>query len=149
MSARVTSLQSRPAQGFTLIEVMVTVAIIGILAAVALPSYKAYVVRGKIPEATAGLATRQVRLEQFFQDRRTYVGAPDCNTDSSSSKYFNFSCSASSASAFVLQAVGKDSMAGFTYTVNEAGVKTSAALPSGWTTPSPNTCWALKQDGSC
>lgn len=149
MSACVTSLQSRPAQGFTLIEVMVTVAIIGILAAVALPSYKAYVVRGKIPEATAGLATRQVRLEQFFQDRRTYVGAPDCNTDSSSSKYFNFSCSASSASAFVLQAVGKDSMAGFTYTVNEAGVKTSAALPSGWTTPSPNTCWALKQDGSC
>lgn len=149
MSARVTSLQSRPAQGFTLIEVMVTVAIIGILAAVALPSYKAYVVRGKIPEATAGLATRQVRLEQFFQDRRTYVGAPDCSTDSSSSKYFNFSCSASSASAFVLQAVGKDSMAGFTYTVNEAGVKTSAALPSGWTTPSPNTCWALKQDGSC
>lgn len=149
MSSRVTSSQSRPARGFTLIEVMVTVAIIGILAAVALPSYKAYVVRGKIPEATAGLATRQVRLEQFFQDRRTYVGAPDCNADSSSSKYFNFSCSASSASAFVLQAVGKDSMAGFTYTINEAGVKTSAALPSGWSTPSPNTCWALKQDGSC
>jgi len=149
MSARVTSFQSRPAQGFTLIEVMVTVAIIGILAAVALPSYKAYVVRGKIPEATAGLATRQVRLEQFFQDRRTYVGSADCNSDTSSSKYFNFSCSSSSASAFVLQAVGKDSMAGFTYTVNEAGVKTSAALPSGWTTPSPNTCWALKQDGSC
>ncbi|MCZ8072865.1 general secretion pathway protein GspH [Paucibacter aquatile] len=149
MPARVTPSQSRPAQGFTLIEVMVTVAIIGILAAVALPSYQAYVVRGKIPEATAGLATRQVRLEQFFLDRRTYVGAPDCNSDATSSKYFTFSCSASSATAFTLRAVGKDSMAGFTYTINEAGVKTSAALPTGWTTPSPNTCWATKKDGSC
>lgn len=149
MSARVASSQSRPDQGFTLIEVMVTVAIIGILAAVALPSYRAYVVRGKIPEATAGLATRQVRMEQFFLDRRTYSGAPDCSSDTSSSKFFNFSCSSSSASAFTLQAVGKDTMAGFTYTVNEAGVKTTAALPSGWTTPNPNTCWATKQDGSC
>jgi prepilin-type N-terminal cleavage/methylation domain-containing protein len=43
--------------GFTLIEVMITVAIIAILSAVAIPSYNNYMVRGKIPKATTGLAS--------------------------------------------------------------------------------------------
>ena len=60
--------------GFTLIEVMIVVAIVAILSMVAYPAYTDYVIRGNIPVATAGLATKQVQMEQFFQDRRTYVG---------------------------------------------------------------------------
>lgn len=40
-------------------------------------------------------------------------------------------------------------MTGFGYTVNQDGTKTTSAVPSGWTTPNPNTCWATKKDGSC
>lgn len=134
-------------RGFTLIEVMITVAVVAILAAVALPQYRDYVTRGRIPEATSRLATLQVQAEQYFQDNRTYVGAPACATDNTTSKYFTFSCSASSATAYTLRAVGKDAMAGFTYTVTQAGAKATSAVPSGWTTSA--TCWIIKKGGVC
>ena len=57
--------------GFTLIELMITVAIIGILAAVAYPGYQDYVIRGKIPEATNTLSSTRVRLEQYYKDNRS------------------------------------------------------------------------------
>lgn len=142
---------STPSQGFTLIEVMITVVIIGILAAVALPQYKNYVTRGKIPDATSALAAKQVRLEQFYQDNRTYVGAADCSSDTATSQFFTFSCSASSASAYTLRAVGKDSMAGFTYTVNQSSTKTSTIVSpasSSWIASSAS-CWITKTGGIC
>lgn len=134
--------------GFTLIEIMITVAIVGILAAVAVPMYRDYVVRSRIPEATSGLASRQVRMEQYFQDTRTYVGAPDCTLNTTESRFFDFSCAASpSATAFSLQAVGKGGMAGFTYTVNQSSQRATTAVPTGWTTSA--TCWVAKKDGTC
>ena len=133
-------------RGFTLIELMIAVAIVAILAAVAVPVYSDYMVRSRIPEASAGLATRQVRLEQAFQDQRTYLGAAACNSDTTG-KYFNFSCSASTASSYTLQAVGKGPMAGFTYTVTQSGAKATTAVPTGWTGSS--TCWVTKKGGEC
>jgi type IV pilus assembly protein PilE len=140
---------TRQAAGFTLIEVLITIVIASILSAVAIPSYRAYVIRGNIPEATSRLATKQVQMEQFFQDNRTYVGGTGCTADSASSKYFDFSCSGVSATGFTLTATGKGSMAGFSYTINQTGAKTTAGLPSGWTTPSPNNCWVTKKGGTC
>ena len=85
-------------KGFTLIELLIVIAVIGILAAVALPSYSDYITRGKIPDATSGLASKRVKMEQFFQDNRTYLAvAPqtnDCDLDTTTSEYFNFSCPA-------------------------------------------------------
>lgn len=140
------SLSSR---GFTLVELMITVAILGILAAVAVPQYKDYVTRGRIPDATSGLAGKQVQMEQFFQDNRTYVGAPACAADTTTSRYYTFSCVSGSntATGYTLQAVGRSSMVGFTYTVNQAGAKATTAVPSGWT--SSANCWVAKKDGSC
>src|SRR6202043_2582899 len=60
--------------GFTLLEVMIVVAIVAILAAIAIPNYSDYVKRGKIIEATSGLSDLRTRYEQYFLDNRTYVG---------------------------------------------------------------------------
>jgi type IV pilus assembly protein PilE len=149
-TASLNHLPARQATGFSLIELMIAVAIVGITSAVAIPTYSDYVTRGRIPDATSQLALRQVQMENFFQDNRTYVGAPTCNADTTSSKTFDYTCSpVSTAATFTLVATGKDTMLGFVYSVNQSGTKTTVSVPTGWTLPSPNNCWALKRGGSC
>jgi type IV pilus assembly protein PilE len=136
------------AGGFTLIELMIAVAVVGILAAVALPSYKDYIMRGKIPEATGGLANKRASMELWFDNNRTYVTAPECASDTTASKYFDFSCpAAATATAYTIQAVGKDSMTGFTYTIDQLNAKATTAVPSGWTTNAG--CWVVNKGGLC
>lgn len=132
-------------KGFTLIELMIVVAIIGILSAIAIPAYTDYITRSKIPEATSNLADLRVKMEQYFMDNRTYVGGP-CTT---AGKYFTYSCASGepTASTYVVQAVGASSMAGFTYTVNQANKKITTAVPTGWT--SNADCWVTTKAGTC
>lgn len=142
-----TSPRGNKARGFTLIEVMVVVAIVAILAAIALPSYSDYVMRGRIPEATAGLANKRARMELFFDNNRTYVGAPDCADDTTTSKYFTFTC-ASDATTYTLTATGTGAMDGFAYSVTQANAKSTDGVPASWS-GSGATCWVIKKDGSC
>jgi len=151
----------RRSLGFTLIEVMIVVAIVAILAMVAYPSYRDYLVRGNIPQATAALATKAVQMEQFYQDNRTYAGSTTgtlpCASDTTTSKNFTFSCTdttgtgSPSANGYIMSASGNSgtNVSGFTFTIDQSGNKTTAAVPSGWATPSPNSCWVTKKGGIC
>ncbi len=136
--------------GFTLIELMIVVAIVAILGAVALPAYNDHVKRGKIAEATANLANLRVRMEQFFQDNRTYVGGL-CSPTAAECKYFTYTCApAATATTFAIQATGvaAQGMGGYLYTINEANAKTTVmSAPSTWTGSA--TCWVTKKDGGC
>lgn len=140
----------RRSRGFTLIELMVVVAIIAILSAIALPSYSDYITRGKITEAVAGLSDIRVRMEQYFQDNRSYVSAgTTCGAalpgDTSN---FAFTCSGA-ADTYTATATGAStsSMNGFVYTVDQSNARQTTRAISGWATST--TCWVLKRDGSC
>lgn len=60
-------------KGFTLIELMMAIAIIGILAAIAIPNYNTFVLRAKRTEAQSNLLQLQTLLEQHYQDFRSYA----------------------------------------------------------------------------
>ena len=81
-------------QGFTLIEVMIVVAIIGILAAIAYPSYDEYVKRGNRTEGQAFLGDVAARQERYFSQNNKYITAVGdiaklglSNANSPTSKY--------------------------------------------------------------
>jgi type IV pilus assembly protein PilE len=134
--------------GFTLIEVMIVVAIVAILAAVALPAYEDYVKRSKIIEGTSALSDARVQLEHYFDNGTThsYSGFA-CPGDT---KNFTITCPTLDAGAYLIQADGiaSQGMGGFTYTIDQANTKATVAVPSGWTLPS-SACWAIRKNGSC
>lgn len=131
--------------GFTLIELMVVVVIVAVLASIALPSYNDYVARGRIAEATSALANKRARLELFYDNNHTYQDAPDCASDTASSKHFTFSCTASDATSYTLRALGSGAMSGFTFTIDQTNTKKTSASPWG----TSNTCWITKRGETC
>jgi type IV pilus assembly protein PilE len=141
----------RHAKGFTLIEAMIVVAIVAILGAIAVPGYNNYVMRSKISEAVANLSDMRVKMEQYFLDHRTYVGACAAGTVAPlpSGKYFTYACPTLTATTYTITATGSASqaMGGFTYQIDHQNQRQTIAVPAGWT--ASLSCWTLRNDGSC
>jgi type IV pilus assembly protein PilE len=138
-------------KGFTLIELMIVVAVIGILAAIAYPNYTQYVRRGKAAEATSTLANLKSRMEQYFQDNKTYadvgggVVAP-CSPAAGSTTYFTYSCTIQTATTFTLTAtpVSGQGVDNFTFTIDQNNAKTST-----FDGTVGATCWLTSASGTC
>lgn len=141
--------------GFTLIELMVVVAIIGVLLAVALPSYKDYVVRGALTDAITGLTNTRADMERYYQDFRTYqavgsTASPPCTSAGTTVGKFNITCTTAAAS-YTLTATGTTGtvVSNVIYTVNQAEIKTSTfpTTMSGWTSCSSK--WITRKGDTC
>jgi prepilin-type N-terminal cleavage/methylation domain-containing protein len=142
----------RGARAFTLIETMIVVAIVATLATIAVPGYAGYVQRSRILEAAARLSDAAARMQERFQDERTFVDASGaCAVTppaSGTSDAFALTCTAT-GSTFVYTATGRadKGMDAFTYAIDDTGARTTISVPSGWARSAD--CWTMRADGSC
>ena len=142
--------KTRYSKGFTLIELMIVVAIIGILASIAYPSYTNYVKRAKVPQATGELAQMRNRMERFYQDNRNYGAGGNCGATASPVDAFTIACqTTNSGQGYVITATGKmdKGMANFEYTVDQNNVRTSKTYFGSSATSS--SCWLTKAGSTC
>ncbi len=159
----------RYGKGFTLIELLIVVGVIGVLAAIGLPSYADYITRSKLAEAYAHLADLRVKMEQYYLDNRRYstnagggtCGIPGGNTPTvQDSKYFSFACASATANAagdqaYVLTANGKvdQGIEGIAFSIDQSNTKattvTASTVMAGKGYASKGTCWVRKKPDQC
>lgn len=139
-------MQQRQA-GFTLIELMIAIAVIGILTAIALPSYNGYVMRARLVEAHSALASAQPRLEQFWANKRTYAGFDESKEMPGETANFTFALANADAAGYTLVATGREAAAGFEFTIDQAGNRVTTAVPEDWT--ASDDCWVDRKEGTC
>lgn len=131
-------------KGFTLIEVMIVVAIIGILASIAIPAYDGYIESGMASEATATLANLRIQMEQCYQDDRDYTNCA-ANCAPASSQNFNFACSSTpDIDSYTITATGTGDMSNFSFSIDQDNVKNSS-----FDGTTGSGCWLTSKTGSC
>ncbi|GAB2461157.1 type IV pilin protein [Comamonas humi] len=133
--------------GFTLIELMITVAIVGILAAIAYPSYAEYVRKSRRAEAQSVLMDIGTRQQQRLLDTRTYAGAtPPSDADTQTAlTALNTSVPPSVSASYTLSIAAGGTPPTFTATATPTGNQardTCGTLSLTHTgAKSPSTCW--------
>jgi type IV pilus assembly protein PilE len=143
----------RVQKGFTLIELMVAVAIVGILASIALPTYTNYVKSSNAQAAPTNLLAMKTQLEQFYADypatgyaTNAFASSP-CTPPDPASK-FSYACTGVAKDTFTITATGINgsNIQGWTYTINQSGTRTSSGIDG---VSGTHACWITKSGGSC
>lgn len=144
-------LKMRFLSGFTLVELMIVLAIASVLATLIYPSYRDHLIRSAIPEATGGLSLYATRLEEYYLDHRTYEStAGKCAPTGPNTGRFRFNCKPSnSGQAYLLTATGvSGDLKEFSFTLDQNGNEKTIALPASWGSV-PANCWIQKRQASC
>jgi type IV pilus assembly protein PilE len=130
-------------------DILVALAIVGIMTAIAVPAYSGHVLRTRLAEAFAGLAGLQPNAEQFWASNHTFAGLDQESTSRmpADSANFTYTLSNATASTYTVTATGRGAATGVTFTFDQSGSRATTAVPSGWTASS--SCWIDRKGGQC
>jgi type IV pilus assembly protein PilE len=150
---RLNQAQVKGMQGFTLIEILIVIGIIGILSSIAIPSYNEYIIRGTLTEATTALADAGVRMEQSYSDNRTYAGTGTggCSLTLQNTQSFTLTCApGTGGQTYTITATGMttSNVNGFAYSINNQNTRRTISWGSNWgTVPTPAGLqrWLIKK----
>lgn len=133
-------------RGFTLIELMIAVAVLALLSSIALPTYSSYVERSRLADTFNVLSTYRLRMEQGHQDNGNYGKDACAVATPAATTYFQFSCEVSDdGQTFLAKATGAGAMAAYGFTVDDQENKVTTAFPKG---DVPANCW-MTRVGDC
>ncbi|TMP52625.1 prepilin-type N-terminal cleavage/methylation domain-containing protein [Pseudoalteromonas sp. S1612] len=130
-------------KGFTLIELMIVVAIIGILAAVALPAYQDYTLKARFAEVKTSAASVKTTMAQCLQENNNIIASCDSYVDlgiAAPVANDNLASVAIAETTGVITATGTASAGGFTYTLTPPTVAAGAAPSSTFVFTVGGTC---------
>lgn len=102
--------QQRHARGFSLIELMIVLVIVAILAAVAVPSYRRYVIRAHRTDAQTALVDVAAREERFYYSKNAYSGNLEADLNGKATMAgdrYTVEIASASSSAFVVKATAQ------------------------------------------
>jgi type IV pilus assembly protein PilA len=102
----------RVQQGFTLIELMIVVAIVGILAAIALPAYQDYTIRARVSEAAAAAGACKTSVAEFFASKATLPANEDAAGCSGTTSATQFVASTTVSSGIITVTLSSDTKLG-------------------------------------
>ena len=134
-----------PPRGFTLVELVIAVAVVGILAAIAVPSYREHIAASRRTDAKAALLAIAQLMERNYTEKGTYASVTlgttttDIYPSTSPQGYYTLSIASQDADGFSLLATRAGAQVGDkcgNYTYNQAGAKGVASAT--YTAPQ---CW--------
>lgn len=148
--------------GFTLVELLVVITIIGILTSVAVPNYREYVRESQAKQMLSALLQADAMVDEYFRNARSYKKM--CTLlrpgfDALAATKMRLTCEAD-ALQYTLSVVGQDITSGLQYTLNQDGTRGTPSLPHAWVSPSeisfgavpvsPSTsCFIIDNSGQC
>ena len=134
----------RRESGYTLIEIVITIMVLSVLAAMAVTSFSNYVRRARAADAIEQLDLYRTRMEKAFHNNANYGVGACAVALPTTVQQFAFACALGAGNeSYVARATGSGSMNGYEFSIDDRGIRRTEAFPG---LAAAADCWMVEKD---